>query len=424
MPAAAASIDWHSIVIGAGPAGAAVAIRLARKGLRVLLVDRSSMPRPKVCGCCLSPLAMAELADLRPCEAFPQPLPLAAVCLVSAGRSARILMPGGGVLSREALDTGLVQQAIAAGADWLPSMRVESILEEPSDRDETGVAVVACTTTTSPQMPLRFRGRVAAIAAGLADTIRIPSAGTAGSRVGSIVRHAGQDRRDRHVLPGSRIGVGATLAAASGGLPADIIDLPHGELVMAVGRQGYCGLVRLEDGRIDLAAAVDKQLLTDTGSPAAAIARLLERAAGRSPCHAGLHRLITALPAATFRATPALTHHSPRIAGASGRIFRVGDAASYVEPFTGEGMGWALASGRILANSLLGDIATAAATYEAAHRRLFAVHHTRCRWVARGVRRQGVVSAALRLARLMPRAAERAVPMLVGAGISARFKRR
>ena len=103
-PAAAAAIDWHGIVIGAGPAGAAVAIRLARQGLRVLLVDRSSMPRPKVCGCCLSPLAVAELASLCPAGAVPTPLPLATVCLVSAGRSVRIPMPGGGVLSREALD--------------------------------------------------------------------------------------------------------------------------------------------------------------------------------------------------------------------------------------------------------------------------------------------------------------------------------
>ena len=163
-PAAAAAIDWHGIVIGAGPAGAAVAIRLARQGLRVLLVDRSSMPRPKVCGCCLSPLAVAELASLCPANALPSLLPLATVCLVSAGRSARIPMPGGGVLSREALDTALVRQAIAAGADWLPTMLVEAIHEAPSheklaDLGEEGVIVVARTTTAAPQAPMQPRGR-------------------------------------------------------------------------------------------------------------------------------------------------------------------------------------------------------------------------------------------------------------------------
>jgi flavin-dependent dehydrogenase len=412
-PAVAAGIDWHCIVIGSGPAGAAVTIRLARRGQRVLLLDRSSMPRPKVCGCCLSPLAVAELASLCPPQAFPQPLPLATVCLVSAGRSARIPMPGGGVLSREALDTALVQQAIAAGADWLPNMLVEAVDEETPDREEARVVVVSRTTTAEPQARMQFRGRVAVIAAGLADTIRIPADGTVGPIVGSLAGHAAHERRGRRVAPDSRIGVGATLT-----LPPDGIDLPPGELVMAVGRHGYCGLVRLEDGRIDLAAAVDRKLLSDAGSPAAAIARLLEPAAGNSPCPAGLHRILAALPAANFRATPPLTHHSPRTAGASQRIFRVGDAASYVEPFTGEGIGWALAGGGILAESLLGDIATAAASYQLAHRRLFAAHHARCRWVARGVRRQGIVSWALRLARLMPRAARRAVPLLAGAGIS------
>ena len=423
-PAAAAAINWHSIVIGAGPAGAAVAIRLARQGLRVLLVDRSSMPRPKVCGCCLSPLAVAELTSLCPADALPTPLPLATVCLVSAGRSARIPMTGGGVLSREALDTTLVRQAIAVGADWVPSMLVEAIHEEPShektsDLGAKGVTVVARTTTTAPQAPVQLHGRVAVIAAGLADTIRIPSPDTSTSIDGRLARHAGHDRRGRHVTPGSRIGVGATIAAASSAHRAAALDLPVGELVMAVGRHGYCGLVRLEDDRLDLAAAVDRKLIAAEGGPAAGIAHLLHEAYGGSPLATAMQQAILAVPGATFRATPPLTHHSPRIAGATQRIFRVGDAASYVEPFTGEGIGWALAGGRILAESLLGDIDTAAASYRLAHRRLFATHHARCRWVARGVRQPGIVSGAVGLAQFMPWAARRAVPLLVGATVSA-----
>ena len=423
-PAAAAAIDWHAIVIGAGPAGAAVAIRLARQGLRVVLVDRSSMPRPKVCGCCLSQLAVAELASLCPADALPTPLPLATVCLVSAGRSARMPMPGGGVLSREALDTALVRQAIAAGADWLPAMLVEAIHEPPSreklDLGQEGVTVVARTTTTEPQAPVHLHGLVAVIAAGLADTIRIPSPDTSTSIDGRLARHAGHDRRGRRVAPGSRIGIGTTITAAPPGHRAAAIELPPGELVMAVGRQGYCGLVRLEDDRLDLAAAVDRKLIADEGGPAAGIAHLLHEACGDSTLATAIERTILAVPGATFRATPPLTHHSPRIAGASQRIFRVGDAASYVEPFTGEGIGWALAGGRILAESLLDDIATAAASYRLAHRRLFAAHHARCRWVARGVRQPGIVSGAVGLAQFMPWAARRAVPLLVGASISAR----
>ncbi len=45
-----ASQIWDVIIVGAGPAGGLAAVLLARKKLRVLLVDRQAFPRPKVCG--------------------------------------------------------------------------------------------------------------------------------------------------------------------------------------------------------------------------------------------------------------------------------------------------------------------------------------------------------------------------------------
>jgi flavin-dependent dehydrogenase len=97
-----------------------------------------------------------------------------------------------------------------------------------------------------------------------------------------------------------------------------------------------------------------------------------------------------------------------------------------VEPFTGEGIGWALASGRLLAESLLGDRATgepltatdivsAAESYPLVHKRLFNAHHARCRWVARGVRHPHLVSGAVQLAAALPTAAAWALPIATGA---------
>ena len=425
-PAAAARIDWHCVVIGAGPAGAATSIRLARQGWRVLLVDRSSMPRPKVCGCCLSTLAVAELATLCPADAVPALLPLDSVRLMSAGRSARMPMPGGGVLSRESLDTALVRQAIAVGVDWLPNTLVEAIHEESDDRENAGVTVLARNASATTRATVSVQGRVAVIAAGLADTIRIGPSGTGEAGVVLPPRPALHEARGRRVATGSRIGIGTTLAIpTTAGRPSAAIGLPEGELVMAVGRHGYCGLVRLEDGRIDLAAAVERHLLSGDGGPAAAITSLLEVAIGEGPFSESLHRLLGGLAQSSFRATPPLTHQSPRIAGSTQRVFRVGDAASYVEPFTGEGIGWALAGGRVLAETLLaetrlGDVASAAARYRLAHQRLFAARHARCGWVARGVRQPGIVAAAVELAKCMPWAAGRVVPLLVGARMNAR----
>ncbi|MES1163743.1 MAG: FAD-dependent oxidoreductase, partial [Rhizobacter sp.] len=52
------------LVIGAGPAGSAAAITLARAGLDVVLVDQHVFPRDKICGDGLIPDAHNALRKL------------------------------------------------------------------------------------------------------------------------------------------------------------------------------------------------------------------------------------------------------------------------------------------------------------------------------------------------------------------------
>src|SRR5215212_4439345 len=54
---------WDAVVIGAGVAGSIAAYQLARSGARVLLVDRATFPRDKVCGCCLNAHALRALEE-------------------------------------------------------------------------------------------------------------------------------------------------------------------------------------------------------------------------------------------------------------------------------------------------------------------------------------------------------------------------
>jgi menaquinone-9 beta-reductase len=402
--AAAAGESWQAVIVGAGPAGTAAAVRLAARGLRVLLVDAAAMPRPKLCGCCLSTAAVGELArleDLQPSGGTlpSDAIPLARVRLATPAVSASVPLPGGGVVSREALDSAGVRRAIAAGVAWLPGVRVAAVRERAD-----GVTLEIASGPTGIAAS-RLHGDLVVVAAGLAAPIRIDAGGGSPPVSEGVVATA------------SRLGIGTTLPPEAGGPPL-------GELLMAVAAWGYCGLVRLEDGRVDIAAAVDRDRLAAAGSPAAAVGAILtatasHRAAGLDP-----DKSARLLAAATFRGTPPLTRARP-LASPSGRIVRVGDAAGYVEPFTGEGMGWALASARLFDEAYGPAVATprvstallaaAASRYAALHRWYFAGHHGRCRRVALAVRHPWLVGSAVRMARLAPGLAARIAPLVVGA---------
>lgn len=391
---AAAATRWDVVVIGAGPAGSSAALRTARHGLRVLLIDRGTMPRGKLCGCCLSTAAVSELSRLA-LAADGGPLargvPLRRISVAAGGRVAPIDVRGGVTLSREALDADLVAAAIAAGCHWLPQTTAISIAEQPGPAEPW----VGLSVRTSPDSrTARIEGRRVLVATGLGDQVRLTG--------------EAPPSRSRTVAPGSRIGIG-------GVLPATAATLPPGELLMAVAATGYCGIVRLEDGRIDVAAAVDRHELA--AMPPAAVVRRIVREA----CGSGDVAALDGLESVVIRATPALTRSAPLVDGVHRLVMRVGDAAGYVEPFTGEGMGWALAAGRLAAEAVVGrdrnalaPADVAADRYARAHAAHFGPRHARCQRVAAGLRLPRLVRLAVRAAQLAPWAARLAVPAVTG----------
>lgn len=303
-PRAAAAGAWDAVVIGAGPAGSVTARELALAGRRTLLVDRTAFPRPKVCGGCLAPRGTAILDALGLA-----PVLAGGICITHArllvGAAAYDLPPAGHrVIAREILDDRLVRAARDAGAAllWPASATVT---------DDGDVRL----TTTSGDVVVRSR--------------RVIAADGIGGR--ALREHADLRWRVRQ---------GSLLGAATRALKAPV-ELPAGRVVMIAGRAGYLGLVRLADGDIDAALAARPSAVRSLGGPAGVARHLVTRARGDT----------TALDGATWKGTPLLTRRRRR--RAAGAVFTCGDAGSYREPFTGEGMSWAIADAAALSALLV-----------------------------------------------------------------------
>ena len=305
-----AARQWPVVVVGAGPAGSIAALELARLGVEVLLVDKAEFPRYKVCGCCLNPRGQAILSRCG-LASLPRRLgavPTTTIRLASVGgRRADLPLAGGVSLSRSALDSALVMAAVERGVQFLPGTlaRLRAV--------DGGVRPIA-------------------LKHGAATVEARASVVVAGDGLGGRLLTR-DEKVEEHIAARSRIGAGAVIEH----LPGSPEFLEH-VIYMSCGRFGYVGLVRLEDHRLAIAAAIEPRLVKAAGGlGAAAISILEETGVGIPP----------AARVAKWRGVPELTRRAT--AAAAERVLAVGDAAGYVEPFTGEGMSWALTSGAAVA---------------------------------------------------------------------------
>jgi flavin-dependent dehydrogenase len=365
--AAVAQRQWEVVIVGAGPAGAFAARELARSGVAVLLIDQASFPRWKICGACLNGRGLAILAEvgLGGLAAELRATPLTTLQLGARGRTARLDLPGGVALSRAALDTALVEAAVAAGAVFLP--------------ETTGT--LRDLTSDGRRVGLRQSQQEAEVTAGLV---------LAASGLNGNLRGQPAELRTK-VAAGSRIGAG--VRAEQG--PAEYVP---GTVFMAVGNRGYVGLVRVEDGSLNIAAALEGAFIRESGG--------LGEAAVNVIAEAGFPA-IDELAELPWRGTPPLTREM--IAPAAERVFVLGDAAGYIEPFTGEGISWGLAAGKAIAPLAL----RAARNWRDDFREEWSVllrqsvgrRQGGCRLIAGALRHPAVTLLAIRVLEWMPRLA-------------------
>lgn len=369
--AACAAREWDAIVIGAGPAGATAAALLATGGRSTLLLDRVAPPRRKVCGCCLSPRGVAALRENGLASALDGARPLHTLRLRAGDAECTLPARGFVAIGRDALDARLARSAGEAGAALLWPASATA-------RADGGVLV------RSGEAEALLRARVVIVADGL-----------------SGASLAGEPKAAWRVRSRSRMGAGAALREAP-------LSLREGEIVMLWDRRGYLGLVRLADGTVNAAAAWNPASVRLAGGPGALAGEVIERAGGDG----------REARAARWTGTALLSRSRP--SAVVGRAFLAGDAAGYAEPFTGEGMTWAIRGGALAARDALARLngRVPSRARSVAGSRALALEHARCAVASRALRSGLLTRGAIRAANASERAG-RCMAACLGAGDSA-----
>jgi geranylgeranyl reductase family protein len=289
---------YDVIVAGAGPAGTTAGRALAGAGARVLILDKARFPRPKACGGGLPPHILPFLGPL------PGEILEASACRArfscAGGRPFEVALepPGIAMVMRDAFDDHLLQGAVDAGCEILEGRDVTDVSES-----DGGVEVA----TRGGEV---WRGRWLIGADGPLSRVA-QAIGLFPRRLLGVGLSA-----ETEVPPPDRERLGATVCIDFGVVPSGYgwVFPKRDHLSCGVATM----LPRLPDIRARLHDFLDRIPATK----------------GRTGMRIQGH------PLPYCDGTPALATH---------RTLLVGDAASLVDPLTGEGIHFAVMSGRAAA---------------------------------------------------------------------------
>ena len=313
------------VISGAGPAGAVAAIVLARAGARVMLLDRATFPREKLCGDTVNPGTLALLRRLGLAAIVEsRGLPVSGMLVTGEhgvaieGRYPRGL--SGRAIVRAELDLALVRDAIEAGVVFEPGTAVRSALV----RDRGGRSIVGGVTVS--------RGAGAAV-----HDIDAPITLAADGRHSVLAFSLGLAR---HPASPRRWAAGAYFE----GVHARDASTAVGE--MHIRRGQYIGVAPLPDGRTNVclvkpSAGGDRAF----ADPAAA----LNAAIAGEPILADRFRRATMIAPPVVLGPLAVESTGDAIEG----LLTAGDASGFVDPMTGDGLRFAIRGGELAAETAL-----------------------------------------------------------------------
>ncbi|HSE47732.1 MAG TPA: FAD-dependent oxidoreductase [Terriglobales bacterium] len=293
---------YDFVVIGGGPAGCSAAIRAARAGKKVLLLERGRLPRHKVCGEFISPEATDLLRELLG--------PSGDALLAAAPRiaRARLFLDGRTLdaplsepalsIPRFRLDEALWNAALAAGADCRLETQVDDI-SRPKDFE-----VAAAGIRVSAAVVVNASGRWSNL--------------TRTSLPANAPRWLGVKAHFREPLPPQSC-----------------------DLYFFDG--GYCGVQPIGDHAVNACAMVRSDVANSLGQVLTRHQDLWRRSRDWEP----LTEPVSTAP---------LVFREPHPLGSSG-VINAGDAAGFIDPFAGDGIAIALRCGAKAASSPAGAYA-------------------------------------------------------------------
>ncbi len=314
---------YDVVVVGAGPAGSSTAFYLAQLGYHVLIVDKRQLPRDKPCGDGLTPRALVQLRNMGLSGAIESFTRIECVRVVEHRSGARWMFElgdgngasrFGAVVRRHDLDHALCRAAIAAGAHFLPNVKVN--LLQP--RVNGSAAVVRGRVAHED---FHAAGRFIVLAHGASPLRGSPSFASMRPRAGIAMRQYFH-------------GTFAQPAAFEVHVPLTVDDLPVA---------GYGWIFPVREGLLNVGVGV----CHGSGIPPS-VARLR---AGYSEFLDRVPELRQCVPCSELTGAPLRVGLLPEDTVAPG-VVSVGDAAGLMNPFTGEGISYALESGELAAQAI------------------------------------------------------------------------
>lgn len=311
--------QYDVIIAGAGPAGSSAAIHLAAGGLNVLLVEQKKFPRPKLCGEFISPECQDHFQKLGVARAIvcSEPASITETVFYSS-RGHRVTVPSSWFgprvalgLSRAVMDDVLLRRAA-----------------------EVGVTVIEAASVVGPRINADLvSGLKIKKGAGELE-FRAPLTIDATGRARILARKVDQTQKQKPKLVAFKAHFQNTRVAA-------------GACEIYFYRGGYGGLSSVEGGSSNLCFIVAAEQVKRCQSDPERVVREFVMKNPRAQ-----HTLDPAHTSSEWLSA-SWEHFGRQSPSPANGLLAIGDAAAFIDPFTGSGMLMAFESGELAAETIL-----------------------------------------------------------------------